>query len=194
MRRKAITGALALCVGLLASAFASATMVQQMNLGELATNADKIFRGTVMRVEGGTVTAGGTELATTRYTIRVSEMIKGQLADISGKPVDYIEITMLGSLKSPAKSGNLQRLSAFTPPQLRPGGEYLLFTSRESQIGLSMTIGVGQGAFQFVDGENVLNEAKNAGLFRDMDSQGLPQRGPIPYGALSDRIRSIVGN
>ena len=105
----------------------------------------------------------------------------------------HFEVTMLGSLKPAPAVGNMQRLSAFTPPNLAPGGEYLLFTSKESHLGLSMTIGVGQGAFRFVDGDNVMNEVKNAGLFRNMDSQGLPQRGPIPYDALSDRIRGIVG-
>ena len=194
MQKRWLRSALALGAGLLVSVFASATMVQQMNLGELAVNADKIFRGTVMRVEAGTVTAGGSEIATTRYTIRVDELLKGQVSNPSGKPGAYLEVTMLGSLKPAQPIGNMQRLSGFRPPNLSPGNEYLLFTSKESSLGLSMTIGVGQGAFRFVDGNHVVNDAKNVGLFRDMDSQGLPQRGPIAYDALSERIRGIVGN
>lgn len=194
MRRAKIRSSLTLVIGLLATGLASATMVQQMNLGELAFNADKIFRGTIISVEPGTVMAGGSELATTKVVIRVSEMLKGEAISANGKVGDIVEFTMLGSLKQPEAENGLRRVNAFTPPNLRSGQEYLLFTTAPSSLGLSITVGLGQGAFQFVDSDNVLNEAKNAGLFRDMDSQGMPARGPVPYEQLSQRIRSITGN
>lgn len=194
MRRIWAIRTLTLTFGLFAAMFANATMVQQMNLGELAFKADKIFRGTVMRVEAGTVTAGGAELATTKYVIRVSEMLKGDATNAAGKDGNFIEITMLGSLKQPETANGLRRVNAFTPPNLRAGREYLLFTTAPSNLGLSITVGLGQGAFAFVDSDNVLNEAKNAGLFRDMDAQGLPAQGPMPYADLSQRIRTIIGN
>lgn len=194
MRRAITARSLAVFIGLFATVVASATMVQQMNLGELAFNADKIFRGTVISVERDTVMAGGSELDTTKVVVRVTEMLKGEAASANGKVGDIVEFTMLGSLKQPEAENGLQRVNAFTPPNLRSGQEYLLFTTAPSNLGLSITVGLGQGAFQFVDSDNVINEAKNAGLFRDMDSQGMPARGPVPYEQLSQRIRSIVGN
>lgn len=185
---------LTMLLGLCISVFAHATLVQQMNLGELTINADKVFRGTVMRVENGTVAAGGGELSTVSYYIRVSETFKGNTASANGKAGNMVKVTMLGGSKDVVVNGNMRRFSAFTPPTLTPGNEYLLFTTQPSSLGLSVTVGVGQGAFSFVDGESVVNEAKNVGLFRDMDSSGMPQRGPIPYSAIAERIQSLVGN
>jgi hypothetical protein len=181
-------------LGLFACMFAHATMVQQLNLGELTARADKIFRGTVIRTENGTVVAGGGELPTVKYVIRVSETLKGDTSTGNGKAGNVVELTMLGTLKSSGASGNIRHISTFRPPKLRIGDEYLLFTTAPSNLGLSITVGIGQGAFSFVQGNNVINEAKNAGLFRDMDNQGLPQRGPIPYPALAQRIHSLIGN
>lgn len=183
-----------LLVGLFAAMCASATMVRQMNLDELAGHADKIFRGTVVRTETGKISAGGGELTTTKYVIRVSETLKGNTQAGGGKIGNVVEVVMLGDPKQTITSGNAERYDVFRPPALRVGSEYLLFTTAPSSLGLSMTVGLGQGAFQFVQGNHVLNDAKNAGLFRDMDSLGLPQRGPIPYSALSQRIRNLVGN
>lgn len=186
--------ALTLVLGLFACLFANATMVQQMNLGELAVNADKIFRGTVVSVESDTVTAGGAELPTVKYILRVSETLKGDTSSANGKAGNVVVLTMLGGQKQASGDGEVQRFLPFRPPTLERGKEYLLFTTTPSTLGLSMTVGVGQGAFRFVDGDNVINEAKNSGLFRDMDSTGMPQRGPIPYPAIAERIRSLTGN
>ncbi|MDJ0940407.1 MAG: hypothetical protein QNJ00_11655 [Woeseiaceae bacterium] len=194
MRRLWSIRALTLLFGVLATAVAGATMVQQMNLGELSLNADKIFRGTVLEIENGTVAAGGGQLDTTTYVIRVSETLKGDTSSPDGKEGNIVRVTMLGSLKQPVTANGLIRASAFTPPRLTTGAEYLLFTTAPSSIGLSTTVGLGQGAFAFIDGENVLNEVKNAGLFRDMDAQGMPATGPIGYDELSGRIRTLVGN
>ena len=53
---------------MLALAFVSMTamavMVMQMGLGDLVSNADKVFRGTVLTKEPGTVFAGGGQLPT----------------------------------------------------------------------------------------------------------------------------------
>ena len=60
-------------------------MVQQMNLGELTLNAEKIFRGTVVRVESGTIEAGGGVLPTVTYVIHVTESLKGHTSSVNGK-------------------------------------------------------------------------------------------------------------
>lgn len=183
-----------LLFGLLFSISAGATMVQQFNLGEMTVKADKIFRGTVVTIDTGTVTAGGGELPTVTYTIRVSETLKGQTLSADGKAGNVVRLTVLGSLKTPAASGNIRFAGGFKVPKLAVGEEYLLFTTAPSSLGLSTTVGVGQGLFRFVLGDKVSNDAKNAGLFRDMDATGLPQRGPIEYSVIAGRISSLVAH
>ena len=71
------------------SVSASAVTVLQMSLNDLVGNADKVFRGTVMSREPGTVSVGSGQLNTTVYTVHVEDEIKGDFGD---KPV--VTITM----------------------------------------------------------------------------------------------------
>lgn len=185
---------LALTACLFATAQLDASYVQQFNLGQMTNNADKIFRGTVVRVESGSLKVGGGELPTVKYVIRVSEMLKGELAASGPKKNNMLEVTMFGSLKTPAPKNGIQHFGGFKAPALKTGKEYLLFTTAPSTFGLSMTVGVEQGLFRFVEGSKVISDAKNAGLFRNMDSQGLVERSPITYSDLAQRIRNLAGN
>ena len=103
-----------------------------------------------------------------------------------------MEITMVGGLKSDARSvDGKQHFSPFRDiPRLQKGGDYLLFASPESAIGLSTTVGLGQGAFKVapLEGElHAVNEFNNAGL-------GLNGPGPVRYVDLSARINELLGN
>jgi len=181
-----------LMISLFISMFANATMVKQMNLGELTNNADKIFRGTVIRVESGTVAAGGSELPTVKYVIQISDLLKGNIPS-SGKEVgNTVELTMIGRLKDKTSQSAIKNISGFKVPVLKNGSEYLLFTTTPSQLGLSMMVGVGQGTFHFVEDGKVINEAKNAGLFRDMNNQRMAERGAISYSDLTDQIKDLI--
>ncbi len=74
-------------------------------------------------------------------------------------------------------------------PRLNNGGDYLLFTTHTSSIGLSTTVGLGQGAFKVsaIGGElSAVNEFNNAGL-------GINGTGPIEYVKLSAEIRTLLG-
>ena len=169
-----------------------ASTVRQFNLDEMTTNADKIFRGTVTKVETGTVEAGGGVLPTVTYTLRVNDTLKGDTSSENEKLGNVVKVTMLGTLKgAPAKNG-IRFVGGFKSPVLERGKEYLLFTTPQSALGLSMTVGVGQGLFRFVYDNQVINDAKNAGLFRDMEHSEMPERGAIPYSLLSQRIRSMT--
>jgi len=192
MKQKITLKIFMLVCGLLLSAFTNATMVRQMNLGELTGHADKIFRGTVIKVESGTISAGGAELSTVKYVFRVSDLLKGNISSANAKGGDTFEITMLGRLKNKSSQSPIKNVSGFKLPVLKNGAEYLLFTTKPSQIGLSMMVGVGQGTFRFVEDGKVMNEAKNAGLFRDMNNQSMPIRGAISYSDLSDEIHELV--
>ena len=54
---------------------------------------------------------------------------------------------------------------------LTVGQTYLVFTTQPSGVGLSTTVGLGQGCFRLYgkgDSQMAVNEVNNAGLFRDM--------------------------
>lgn len=193
MKRKRTRFALLAAALVLGAAQAGATIMLQMDLGELVTRSDKIFRGTVIEIEQTSITAGGAELPAVKYTLQVNEMLKG-VPSRTEDNVSIVEIQMIGKSvhDKPNADGQL-KVSIFRDvPKLNKGGEYLLFTTPESAIGLSVTVGLGQGAFKVlpVDGSDTeftaVNEFDNAGL-------GLASSGPVSYTVLSDEVRSHLG-
>lgn len=179
-------------LGLMAAPAGAATLLH-MELGDLCGGADKIFRGTVVSFETGTVSVGGAELPTVIYRLRVAETFKGIFAEKDGVP--FVELTLVGSPKT-ATPGELARLPVLPePPQLQTGEEYLLFTTPPSAVGLSTTLGLGQGAFHVFEdgkrGEVALNEFDNLGVFADQP--GMPVRGSVSYSALAAQIHQILG-
>lgn len=178
---------------LILSAQVHATTMLKMDLGDLTNRADKIFRGTVLSVQQNTVQVGGGELPAVTYRFRVDELFKGQATQVKGEKA-IIELNLLGSLVDPkADENNVLRFSQFRDvPQFNEGGDYLLFTTAESSVGLSVTVGLGQGAFKVlpIDGDRenfqAVNQFNNAGL-------GLGESGPVHLNVLSARIRTLLG-
>jgi len=177
----------------LLAAQAHATIMLQMNLGEITERADRIFRGSVVSVQPGSIEVGGGELPMVTYKFKVTELFKGTPTQVKGDQA-VMEIRMVGSLIPPkADENGIQRMSMFRDvPRLQQGAEYLMFTTAESAAGLSVSVGLGQGAFKVApvdgaDGEfTAVNEFDNAGL-------GLSATGPVSYTVISDEIRSLLG-
>jgi hypothetical protein len=174
---------------------AGATTLTQMNLADLAGRADKVFRGTVLTVKADTVEAGGGRLPVVVYRLRVDEAFKGDFGDGSQKGV--VEIRMVGDAKD-AKPASVRRFSLWRDvPRLERGQDYVLFTTPPSRIGLSTTVGLGQGAFRILGAakeEQAVNAFGNAGLGRGMPK--VPFRtpgGPVPYAELARAIRAVLG-
>ncbi|MBW2277538.1 MAG: hypothetical protein JRF63_08610 [Deltaproteobacteria bacterium] len=167
-----------------------ATSMLKMDLADLTLRAERIFRGTVISVEQGAIEAGGGELPAVTYRFEVEELYKGEASQVKGDRA-IIEIRMVGSLKkeAAAQDGSV-RFSLFRDvPRFDEGGDHLLFTTPESAIGLSTTVGLGQGAFKVfpVDGVyRAVNEFNNAGL--DLNGAG-----PVEYEMLRARIRALLG-
>ena len=164
---------------------ASAAIVMKMGLGDLVGNADKVFRGTVLTKEPGTVFAGGGQLSTVVYTIRVDDALKGDFG--SGKDAAVIELTMLGNLKTDVSSGNVKRLSVINMnPDLNVGSDYVLFTTAKSAVGLSTTVGLDQGLFRIFNnvdgGDMTANGLGNQGIFD----------GPVSYEELKTAIFAVI--
>jgi hypothetical protein len=178
-------------VALLALApHANATIMLQLDLAELTERAGTIFRGTVISVETGAVAAGGGSLPTITYRFVVNDLIKGEPTHLKGDNA-IVEIQVIGSLKPSMADGNgVIRLDAFRDvPRFKIGGDYLLFATSPSSIGLSTTVGLGQGAFKVFaanGGMAAVNEFNNAGL-------GLNGDGPIAYSVLSAKINALLG-
>lgn len=190
MRKRTAIGIAGLVACVMAGpSLVSATSVKHMNLDALTNGADKIFRGTVTSAQPGTVRAGGADLPTLTYTIKVSEALKGDFTIVKGDQ-RYARITMIGGTKADPRN-SVRKFDFFRDvPRLKVGGEYLLFTSAKSSIGLSTTIGLGQGCFD-ISGSTALNRAGNLGLFQGAATPG-PAKGPLAYDDLANRVRAIL--
>ena len=178
---------LAILALLLAAPTLEAAMVAKMGLPDLAHNASHVFRATVMDVEQSSITLGGGELPVVVYTLAVDQTFKGDFG--SGKDAMVMEIRMLGSIKGqPVTLGDYQRVSALPEmPGLQRGHDYVLFTTAPSAIGLSATVGLGQGSFRIYEEDHqemAANELDNAGIFA----------GPVTYDDLAAAIQAEVGN
>jgi hypothetical protein len=181
-------------VGLLAAlatapSSSQASSVKHFDLDQLAVSADRVFRGTVVDVKPGTMTLGGSQLPTTTYRFRVTEVFKGTVAVTKGN-TRYAEVTMVGSAKANAPRGKLTHFSIFRDvPRLAVGREYLLFVTQPSRAGLSTTVGLGQGCFDIdttSSGQLTTNRAGNVGLARGIS-------GAVPYADLASRVRTSLG-
>jgi hypothetical protein len=159
----------------------STASIQRLSLSQMIERAGKIFRGTVIDFQPGTVSVGGGDLPTVTYRFRVDQDFKGEFTEKDG--VKYAEITMLGTIKDSRKENGLTKLSALPKlPEFSVGSDYLLLMTPESEIGLSSPVGLGQGSFEIVQRDKeewAKNEFNNAGLFN----------GPVRYSELADQIR-----
>lgn len=197
-RRKLLSCLLAvLALGLL-WAPAQAATVLQLNLEQMVDRAERIFRGTVLTVREGKVQAGGAELPTVTYRIRVDEAFKGTYQEVKG--LQIVEITMLGKLKQSQTATN-RSLPLIDLPKLQVGQDYLLLTTAPSAIGLSTTVGLGQGAFRVTGKpgqELAINENHNLGLLNGMGGISgslVPNQnsgGAVSYSALASIIQDLV--
>ena len=167
----------------------AATTLLQMDLGQLVQRSDRIFRGTVVDLEQGSISAGGGELPIVVYRLKVEDRFKGDVDRVKGD-ISEIEIRMVGSIKSPAREGDFVRFDiARDVPRLSMGSDYLLFTTRPGTSGLSTTVGLGQGAFSVFSSNKedfAVNQFDNLGL-------GFGQTGPVPYSELAAKIAALLG-
>jgi len=200
MRLRALSWMMAAMLAAI-TAPAGAAMILKMNLAQLTDRADAIFRGEVLSAEPGKISIGGGTLPTVTYRLRVDEAFKGEF-DAKENSSPEVEITMLGTLKADARSGNQARLTSSLPevPKLRVGESYVLFTTAPSASGLRSPVGLGQGSFRIYAGPNkselAVNEINNLGLF---NGAGPAQRsaqaaeGPVTYTRLATAILDQLG-
>lgn len=159
----------------------SGTSLRQMDLKGLIQNSDRIFRATVLSVEKRSVQAGGGTIPTVTYHLEIVDSFKGQQTGIT-------KVTMVASPKESSTEDGVKRFPLFQDvPRLEKGKDYVLFVTRPSSLGLSTTVGLGQGCFNVLlqgNKEYAVNLFNNAGL-------GLKAKaGPVPYEELAAAIQS----
>jgi hypothetical protein len=191
----------------LAGSSLPASTVSQFNLAEMSQRAQKIYVGTVRSATEGTLAVGGGQLAVVTYRLSVDDDLRGETELVKGERI--AEIRMMGKRKA-VQLGNVRSV-ALVPdmPVLLVGQTYLVFTTQPSRIGLSTTVGLGQGCFRLYgkgDDQMAVNEVNNAGLYRDMQpaaaapaaraarTAAAPAGGPIRFAELRAQIVNLVGS
>jgi hypothetical protein len=183
----------------MAAAPLAATTVMQFNLAEMVERADLIYRGQVLSATEGTVAIGGGQLNVVTYRIEVDELFRGAVVETKG--IRIAQLKMLGKQPS-VRRGDLLFVSPLPAmPVLTAGRDYVVFATRPSAVGLSSTVGLGQGCFSIYQNgkdETAVNEINNSGLFRGMAARAASaapasSEGPLPYTDLAAQIRTLVG-
>lgn len=192
LRVCAVAGVLA-AGGVFVSDAAASMLVRQMNLQQMCAAAGRIFRGTVLGRSEGTVTAGGGQLSTVVYRIRVDEGFKGAFDTIKGQRIVTLQIVR--GAKRPPQAGPARYLPTFDDlPDLREGQDYLVLATVPSTAGLSVPVGLKQGVFTVAGKaghETALNGHDNIGLQSGI--RGTAARGPLPYASLRTSINRFLG-
>jgi hypothetical protein len=183
-----------------------ASSVMQLNLAQMVQRAHRIYRGTVVSVTAGTIEAGGGQLPTVTYRLRVDDVLRGDVETVKG--VRLAEVRMIGKI-TPARRGSLRAVNPLPDmPTMVVGDDYLVMTTRPGASGLSTTVGLGQGCFRISalgKNEVAVNMVNNSGLFRGMTpppsmqpnallrgAQPAEPSGPIAYGELAGMIQSLA--
>ncbi|HET8947529.1 MAG TPA: hypothetical protein VFQ07_11155 [Candidatus Polarisedimenticolia bacterium] len=170
-----------------------ATILKQMNLEELAGNSGRIFSGTVIEVDKGILEVGGGKVPTVTYRVVVDAAFRGEFVEKDGHRI--VDLRMVGDA-GPRHAGKAVGFTVLPEmPRIERGQRYLFFTTVPSKVGLSTTVGLGQGCFRITGSpgqEQLANEFDNLGLFRGMSAPGVPERGPIPYSTLAGRLQALL--
>ena len=176
-------------VGLFDQDASASMLVRHMNLQQMCGAAGRIFRGTVLGTFDGSVAAGGGQLPTVVYQIRVDESFKGTFELIKGQRIATLQ--MLRRAKTP-EIGPLRQLSLVDDlPVFHEGHDYLILATTPSTVGLSTTVGLKQGVFNLTGkpGQEIaVNGNDNIGL----SAGATAPRGPMPYASLRSSIRRFL--
>lgn len=163
---------------------AHAGYVRHMNLRQLCESAGLIFRGTVVEATPGTIDVAGGRIPILIYRVRVDESFHGV-----GES-EEVEIRMLDpKAGARAQAGSVPLLAGL--PSIDVGQDYLLFVTRPSAANLSTTVGFGQGMFHIRNGNAVVNEMGNLGLFKEMTTSVAASRS-LDYQTLAGEIRRLL--
>lgn len=195
---RALTFLLVLSFSLLVSAeYKTHFLVKTFNLEEMVSAADRIFVGRLIRTKEGFIDARGGTIPITIYTFAVEEPIKG----VRGK---NLTIRQVGHRSDPSS------VFGHSAPHYREGETLMIFLARDSDIGLTSPVGLGQGVFHVKKERgvklSVVNDRKNAGLLEgsprveqalrgwssEARRQLKPSDGEMPYANFRDLVLELL--
>ncbi|MFH1018045.1 MAG: hypothetical protein V1798_07680 [Pseudomonadota bacterium] len=185
---------------LLLAPSAWASLILPVNIEKLATNAQKVFMGTVLGNEEDY--SGPSGIPAIRTRVRVEEMFKG---------VASTEIVIRQAAKK-GPGGKLEVLF-YGMPRFTPGDRVVVFLPKPSSIGFASPLALGQGVFRFLNPAKpyntlIANESGNQTLFHGVKNTALLNRlkalgisgaattehRPFTLVQLKDLVRAAGGN
>jgi hypothetical protein len=140
---------------LLTAVFAQAATLQQLSMPQMSQLASSVVRARVIESSGSIVTSSGGSMIYTHYKLAVSETWKG---------------AVVSEVMLPGGDVNGQKQTFPGVPQLRVGGEYILFLWKSPSTGITHTIGLTQGIFEVTaqpDGSSVVSRRQSGELMLD---------------------------
>ena len=164
---------------LLVALTAHAATLEQLSMDQMSQLATAVVRARVIDSTASFVTTDGSPMIYTHYKLQVSESWKGSAVT---------EVLLPG--------GDINGVRQSFPgvPELRVGGEYVLFLWKSPSTGIMHTIGLTQGIFEVStqrDGSTVATRRRSGELMLDASGQRVP--GPAVLMKLSDlktRVRT----
>lgn len=180
-----------------------ATQVLPVNIAQLAERSDVAFvgtcKGSAASIQG--LPDGKGKMLVTAYDFSISQCIK------NCEGIGEFKFTQLG-----ASGGEARRLgipSVIGVPIYQVGSDYVMFLTKESELGLRSPVGLGQGKFMVVTGEGgkrqVVNESGNKNLFvglpatkamtKALSAGGISPKGaagPVELGSFVNVVRELV--
>jgi hypothetical protein len=133
----------------------SGATLQQLSMDQMSQLATSIVRARVIASSASLYASPGSPTIYTHYQLSVSEVWKG---------------TAAAEVMLPGGDFNGQKQSFPGVPQLRVGGEYVLFLWKSPSTGIVHTIGLTQGIFELnsrADGSVVASRRQSGELMLD---------------------------
>jgi len=142
-------------VAIMAGPVAQAATLQQLSMDQMSQLATSVVRARVTESSASIITSPGGSMIYTHYKLAVSEVWKGAAAS---------EVLL------PGGDLNGQKQTFPGVPELRVGGEYILFLWKSPSTGITHTIGLTQGIFEVTaqaDGSSVVSRRQSGELMLD---------------------------
>lgn len=148
----------------MAPSIVQAATLQQLSMDQMTDLATAVVRAKVTSASAAISTASGVPTIYTHYQLAVSEVWKG---------------SALSEVAMPGGTVNSQHQEFPGVPELKIGGEYVLFLWKSPKTGTIQTIGLTQGIFEVTqqsDGSTVANRKQSGELMVDAKGQRVSDR------------------
>jgi hypothetical protein len=158
--------------------FSNAATLQQLSMDQMTQLATSVVRAKVIGASADFVANAGSPTIYTHYKLAVTEVWKG---------VAMTEVALPG--------GDVNGVKQSFPgvPELRVGGEYVLYLWKSPSTGIIHTLGLTQGIFEIAtgaDGASIANRKKSGEAMLDASGHRVSDQAiSMRVGELKSRVR-----